>query len=86
LVAIYCLGGGERLVGGCFDFLFFIAGIALSQSFFLAPRPPPPPSPVNKLDRRHTGRRRKRDNFLTNELGEGGRDPKHTIARKSGTI
>jgi hypothetical protein len=30
----------------------------------------PPPSPVSKLDRRHTGRLLKRDNFLTGE-GEG---------------
>ncbi len=29
--------------------------------------PPPPPSPVSKVDGRHTGRLRKRDNFL----GEG---------------
>jgi hypothetical protein len=32
---------------------------------------PFPLSPVSKLDRRHTGRLRKRDNLLTGE-GEGG--------------
>ncbi len=30
------------------------------------------PTPVSKLDRRHTGRLRKRDNFLTGEGGRGG--------------
>jgi hypothetical protein len=30
---------------------------------------PPPPSPVTKLDRRHTGRLRKKDNLLTGERG-----------------
>jgi hypothetical protein len=35
---------------------------------------PPPPSPVSKLDRRHTERLRKRDNLLTGEgVREGGR-------------
>jgi hypothetical protein len=29
------------------------------------PPPPPPPFPVSKLDRRHTGLLRKRDNLLT---------------------
>jgi hypothetical protein len=29
----------------------------------------PPPSPVSKLDRRHTGRLRKKDNLLTGERG-----------------
>ncbi len=33
-------------------------------------RPPPPPSPVSKLDRGYTGRLRKRDNLLK----EGGRE------------
>ena len=45
-------------------------------SLDLAPRPPPPPSsPVSKLDRRHTGRLKKRDNILTGqgwkEVGRG---------------
>ncbi len=30
---------------------------------------PPPPSLVSKLDRRHTGRLRKKDNLLTGERG-----------------
>jgi hypothetical protein len=34
-----------------------------SESYNLAP--PPPPSPASKLDRRHAGRLRKRDNLLT---------------------
>ncbi len=33
---------------------------------------PTPPSPVSKLDRRHTGRRRKRDNLLSERGREGG--------------
>jgi len=32
---------------------------------------PSPPSPMSKLDRRHTGRLRKRDKFLTGEGGRG---------------
>jgi hypothetical protein len=35
--------------------------------------PPPPPSHVSKLDRRHKGGLRKRDNLLTGEEGELGR-------------
>jgi hypothetical protein len=34
---------------------------------------PFPPSPVSKLDRRHTGRLRKRDNLLTREIKGVGR-------------
>jgi hypothetical protein len=32
----------------------------------------PSPSPIRKLDRRHTGRLRMRDNLLMGERGEGG--------------
>ncbi len=39
---------------------------------WLLPHLLPPSSPVSKLDRRHTGRLRKRDNFLTGEWGTGG--------------
>jgi hypothetical protein len=50
---------------------------------WLLPRPLPP-SPVSKLDRQHTARLRKRDNLLT---GEGmGEEPKHTSARKPGSL
>ncbi len=31
----------------------------------------PPPSPISELDRRHTGRMRKKDNLLTGEGGRG---------------
>ncbi len=42
---------------------------AFWRSYDLAPSPPPPTSPpVNKLNRRHIGRPRKRDNLL---MGEG---------------
>ncbi len=41
---------------------WFIESQAFSRSYYLAPRPPPPSSPVSKLDRRHTRRLRKRDN------------------------
>jgi hypothetical protein len=50
------------------------------------PYTPPPPalSPVSKLDRRHTGRPRKRDNFLT---GEGmGDEPNHSTTIKPGPL
>jgi hypothetical protein len=48
-----------------------IEELSFYQSYDLAPPPPPhpPPSPSSKLDRRHAGRLRKRDNLLT---GEGG--------------
>jgi hypothetical protein len=53
---------------------WFIEDQAFSQSLDLAHRPPPipPPSPVRKLDRRLTGRLRKRDNSMTTEGGGGG--------------
>ncbi len=48
----------------------------------LVPHPPPPPSSVSKLDRRHTGRLRKRDKLLTGEGGKGvGEEPNHTTAK-----
>ncbi len=47
----------------------FLEALTFSRSYDSAPRPPPPPSLVSKLDRRHTRRQRMRDNFLT---GEGG--------------
>ncbi len=58
---------------------WFIEGQAFSWSYDLVPRPPPPPScPVSKLDRRHTGKLKKRDNLLTGEGGEGvGEEPNH---------
>ncbi len=44
------------------------------ESIDLAPLPPPalPNSPGSMLDLRHTGRLRKRGNFLTGERGRGG--------------
>ncbi len=49
------------------------------------PSPSCPPPPVNKLNRRNTGRLRKRDNLLAG--GEvWGEEPNHTIARKSGPL
>jgi hypothetical protein len=52
----------------------------------MAPRPPPTPPPVSKLDRRSTGRLKKRDNLLTGQReGEGvGEEPNHTTARMPG--
>ncbi len=50
-------------------FEWFIDGQAFSPSYDLAHPPSPPTSPVRKLERRHTGKRWKRDNLLT---GEGG--------------
>ncbi len=46
-------------------------GKAFSRSFYMAPRPPPLPSPDCKLDRRHTERLRKRENLLTGEGWKG---------------
>jgi hypothetical protein len=48
---------------------------------------PLPPSPVSKLDRRHTGRLRKRDNVLSSQGEKAvGEESNHTTARKPGTI
>ncbi len=48
---------------------------------------PFPPSPVSKLDRRHTGRLRNRDNLLSGEGGKGvGEDPNHTTATKHSPV
>ncbi len=44
---------------------------------------PPPPSTVSKLDRRHTGRMRKRDNLLTWKGGGEGEEPNHKKAWSS---
>ncbi len=52
-----------------------------SPSYDLAP---PHPSTVSKLDRRHTGSLRKRDNFLMVERGRGlGRRQNHTTAARN---
>ncbi len=53
---------------------------------WLAPRPPlSPPTPVNELDRRHTGslrKREKRDNWLVGQGGGVGEEPNHNRTRK----
>ncbi len=50
----------------------------------LVPRLPPlPPSPIIKLDRRHTGRLRKRDDLLTGEGVGGVQGPKSHYLRES---
>ncbi len=50
----------------------------------LTPSLPPPPSfPVNKLNRRHTWRLRKRDNLLSREGGGVGRGAKPYDAEKA---
>jgi hypothetical protein len=41
---------------------------------------------VSKLDWRHTGRLRKRNNLLTGEKGGKGKEPNHRTARKPGTL
>ncbi len=51
--------------------------------------PTPSLSPVNKLDRRNTGRLRKRDNWLTGDGGgrtRVGEEPNHAAARKLGPL
>ncbi len=48
---------------------------------------PLPFSHVSKLDLRHTGRLKKRDNLLTGEGREGvGEEPNHTTTRKPGSL
>jgi hypothetical protein len=63
----------ERFIEGQ---AFLIERLIEDQSFLwsydLAPRPPPPPSHVGNLDRRHTGRLRKRGSLLTGKGGSGG--------------
>jgi hypothetical protein len=51
-------------------FIEFIDGQAISRTYDLVLLPPLPSSPFSKLDRRHTGRLRNRDNLLT--WGGGG--------------
>jgi hypothetical protein len=64
----------------------FIADLACSLSYDLAPSPPPPLSPVGKHNQQRTRRLRKRDNLLMGE-GEGvGEEPNHTAARKPGPL
>jgi len=50
--------------------------------------PIPSHSNISKLDRRHTGRLKKIDNFLMGEYrGKGvGEEPNHTSARKPGRL
>ncbi len=60
--------------------------IACGRMIRLHARPSTLPSPVSKLDRRHTGRLRKRDNLLTEEGGGMGVEPIHTTARKLGPL
>jgi len=58
---------------------------AFSPSYDVAPRPPPPPSPVSNIDRRHTGRLRKREK--RGGVGvRGGAYPDETTARKLGSL
>jgi hypothetical protein len=53
-------------------------GQTFSWSYDLAPWPPPPHSPVSKLDRWHRGRMQKRDGRGVGE--RVGEEPKHTTA------
>ncbi len=65
----------------------FIEGQAFFRSCDSAPRPPLGPSlppPVSKVDRRHTGKPRKRNNLLTWE--GAGVEPNHMTARKPGPL
>ncbi len=50
------------------------------------PDPLAPLSPGSKLDRRYTGRLRKRDFFLRRGEGGVGEEPNHTTERKPGPL
>jgi hypothetical protein len=63
----------------------FIEDQAFSPSYDSDPPQPPPLSPVSKLDKRNTGRLRKRDNSLKGG-GVGEEEPNHTTARKPGPL
>jgi len=45
--------------------------ISCGHMFRLHAQPLPPPAPISKLDRRHTGRLRKRNKSLKGEGGRG---------------
>ncbi len=59
-----------------YTYLMIYRGPGFLTVYDLAPPPSSLPSPVSKLDRRHTGRLRKRENFLTEEGAGGGRSRK----------
>ncbi len=82
----------ERFID-CPAFLIerFIEGQAFLWSYDSAPRPPPPPSHAGNLDRRHTGRLRKRGSLLTGKGGSGGGggagvEPNQKTARSLGPL
>jgi hypothetical protein len=64
----------------------FVLSRLLFMIWLIAYKPPPPPSHIRKLDRRHIGRLRKRDELLTGEGEEVGEEPNHTTARKPGPL
>jgi hypothetical protein len=70
------------------EYWMITEGQPFSLSYNMAPRPPlAPPSPVIKLERRHTGSQRDRDNLIRGDLGEGvGEEPNHMTARKPGPL
>jgi hypothetical protein len=80
VVFIFCTWWKESIVNACI--IEATPHQAFSPSYDLAPSPSSP-SAVSKLDQRHTGRPRKRDN-----LGESGRgrEPNHTTAGKLGPL
>ncbi len=74
--------GGQLIWVGAESIERFIEDHAFSPSSGLAPPPPLPPSLVSKLDWRHTGRPRKKDNLLIGgeEVGD---KPNHTTAKNA---
>jgi hypothetical protein len=90
-----CVEGCWNFLHYCFSIILtllsrecIIEDQAFSPSYDLSPLPPPIPPPptstVSKLDRRHTGRLRKGDNFLRVGGCEGG--AKSYQARKPGPL
>jgi hypothetical protein len=79
-----CLSKSERIEG----FIEALPNLSCGRGRIIQLHARPLPlSRQYKLDRRHIGRLRKRDNLLTGEGGEGaGVEPNHTTARKIGPL
>ncbi len=73
--------GGRRIVTESIELFIEGHGLSSGRMIWLLAHPLPP-SPISKLDRRHTGRLRKRDNVLTGGWGEGEGEEQNQYDRK----